>query len=548
MTVKSPYYNKPSTSTSVDSCHKCPLINVSCQPVNSALPVANDMNLQLSPQVQRPNAGFESMQIITPSNDSSMIVEPCSSSAATSDIRSGSCISCSNCGIQTTPLWRRSPQGQTICNACGLYLKARNTTRPRFLKCRSTKRRTTPPKLLAPALPYPPTTASIIRPPSSSSSPSIPTTHASYTPTTVIAAVPESSSTAPTPTIPRSQSSPDRHRTTIPTETNTSAAASNLSATSTIPTDPAPSVTTTNPTTNDTLRSSALRCFNCHTHTTPLWRRDEQGHVICNACGLYFKLHGIHRPVSMKRSTIQRRKRVTTSWISVRRSDLSLSSSSSSLCPRHESISGHKPLLEKRDAPQLHMTTMLPRLCDNGDAKPATTTTEPTITTSGSDGSTNDETDKQSEVPSPTPSPSNTATSNTAIPNTGPTKASIACLLNPAHHDETPVSREPLNHVPLSDSSSAKAAAAAFAAMSAILNPSVNRQHTHQMLAAHRHELQREVSNLTHLLSHTTAMLQNLDDVMETIHPSVEPGVANALASLLQLSSTRFSSETHVSV
>ena len=36
---------------------------------------------------------------------------------------------CSNCGTHRTPLWRRSPEGKIICNACGLYLKARNTAR-----------------------------------------------------------------------------------------------------------------------------------------------------------------------------------------------------------------------------------------------------------------------------------------------------------------------------------------------------------------------------------------------------------------------------------
>lgn len=52
------------------------------------------------------------------------------------------------------------------------------------------------------------------------------------------------------------------------------------------------------------------RCYNCDTSTTPLWRRDDDGNNICNACGLYYKLHSVHRPLSMKRSIIHRRKRV----------------------------------------------------------------------------------------------------------------------------------------------------------------------------------------------------------------------------------------------
>ncbi|KAL7338239.1 GATA zinc finger-domain-containing protein, partial [Rhodotorula toruloides] len=51
-------------------------------------------------------------------------------------------------------------------------------------------------------------------------------------------------------------------------------------------------------------------CTSCGTTQTPLWRRDPQGKTICNACGLYYKLHGgQHRPVNLKKPTIKRRKR-----------------------------------------------------------------------------------------------------------------------------------------------------------------------------------------------------------------------------------------------
>lgn len=56
-------------------------------------------------------------------------------------------------------------------------------------------------------------------------------------------------------------------------------------------------------------RRTGVSCANCHTNTTTLWRRNNSGEPVCNACGLYFKLHGVNRPLSMKKEGIQTRKR-----------------------------------------------------------------------------------------------------------------------------------------------------------------------------------------------------------------------------------------------
>ena len=40
----------------------------------------------------------------------------------------------------------------------------------------------------------------------------------------------------------------------------------------------------------------ATRCGHCNTTETPLWRRGSNGQSLCNACGLYFKQHRQYRP------------------------------------------------------------------------------------------------------------------------------------------------------------------------------------------------------------------------------------------------------------
>lgn len=58
-------------------------------------------------------------------------------------------------------------------------------------------------------------------------------------------------------------------------------------------------------------------CSNCFTQTTPLWRRNAEGHPLCNACGLFLKLHGVVRPLSLKTDVIKKRNRGTASTMPI---------------------------------------------------------------------------------------------------------------------------------------------------------------------------------------------------------------------------------------
>ncbi|MCJ1400351.1 hypothetical protein MMC11_003556 [Xylographa trunciseda] len=63
-------------------------------------------------------------------------------------------------------------------------------------------------------------------------------------------------------------------------------------------------------------------CQNCSTSTTPLWRRDEIGSVLCNACGLFLKLHGRNRPLALKTDVIKSRNRVKSAGQSQKKKPL----------------------------------------------------------------------------------------------------------------------------------------------------------------------------------------------------------------------------------
>jgi len=81
-------------------------------------------------------------------------------------------------------------------------------------------------------------------------------------------------------------------------------------------------------------------CSNCHTSTTPLWRRDVEGQPLCNACGLFFKLHGVNRPLSLKTDVIKKRNRASGSSGTSRKGSSNLPKlASSSHRPRATTLS-----------------------------------------------------------------------------------------------------------------------------------------------------------------------------------------------------------------
>ncbi|GAA5858552.1 hypothetical protein JCM8547_007357 [Rhodosporidiobolus lusitaniae] len=105
---------------------------------------------------------------------------------------------CSHCGSITTPLWRRGPEDELLCNACGLYLKLHGKSRPKtFGKNNGSKR-------------------------------------------------------------------------------SSNGAAAQAAASGVPPS-----------------------CNNCGATSTPMWRKDPEGKLCCNACSLYYKLHKVARPASL---------------------------------------------------------------------------------------------------------------------------------------------------------------------------------------------------------------------------------------------------------
>ncbi|KAJ1662523.1 GATA type transcriptional activator of nitrogen-regulated proteins [Coemansia sp. RSA 1646] len=264
-------------------------------------------------------------------------------------------MTCINCGTTKTPLWRRDPRNQPICNACGLYLKSYGKMRPLSLKrTQKQENQARTPNTPDTAVASGASACSTINGegtcpgdgtcngkgggPSCDGCPAYNQKHLPHTTRTVgggaggggaggggarrltaaerAAAIANGAATDEHGNIigpiPESAIGPGR----VPPSVAEAIAAS-LAIPSAVKDDGStngsgsrsPSAAVAVGLDGATLVNERAVCFNCGTDYTPLWRRDAEGHVACNACGLYYKLHNKHRPISLKRSSIKRRRR-----------------------------------------------------------------------------------------------------------------------------------------------------------------------------------------------------------------------------------------------
>ncbi|KAG0014962.1 hypothetical protein BGZ81_000172 [Podila clonocystis] len=186
---------------------------------------------------------------------------------------------CFNCKVTQTPLWRRTPDRKhSLCNACGLYYKQYGAHRPLHVRHKL-------PTVLTDVRTMPYARPSNQSSRGSSPSPGLELPFAFSSP----ASAPDSSASSDSDSDSGClQSFPDL------TKMYSQA----------LMRPPVQKITPPLMT-----AKQGIECANCSQTQTPLWRKNDAGEPICNACGLYAKLHNRDRPVTMRKTKITRRRR-----------------------------------------------------------------------------------------------------------------------------------------------------------------------------------------------------------------------------------------------
>jgi len=247
----------PSQSSSSDTSRH----ESDASPVNSASSHTSPFSTAPSSPVLQQTNTTVTTTVVAPSAVNPLPQSPQKSKSTTTKKHTSSKpprnLECYNCGVNKTPLWRRTPDRMhSLCNACGLYYKQYNTHRPLHIRNK----------------------------PSSNTGPYTLPASRKNTASSTSSEVSIQQQVQP-------QSQPQhQHQPQVQPQPQH---------------QPQQVVTTVVPAATE----APIRCVNCAQTQTPLWRKNEKGQPICNACGLYAKLHNRDRPVAMRKAKIQRRRR-----------------------------------------------------------------------------------------------------------------------------------------------------------------------------------------------------------------------------------------------
>ncbi|KAG0270585.1 hypothetical protein DFQ27_004297 [Actinomortierella ambigua] len=288
--------NEPSVATphspspSVSSCSS------SSSSSNSPIMAERELSPELSSTSSRASSPADHSEPAT----TTTATAAASSAAAAKSSKPARKLACYNCQVTQTPLWRRTPDRKhSLCNACGLYYKQYKAHRP------LTVRHKLPVVLnelkVSGFMPYARPTASTTCASSRASSPGAVESTTPFLFPNVVSA-PESSASCSSSSSSSGSSSESDSDSEARTSKYPVVFPGLPDLAKLYPPLPraSPPVMTA---------KQGIECANCSQTQTPLWRKNEHGEPICNACGLYAKLHNRDRPVTMRKAKITRRRR-----------------------------------------------------------------------------------------------------------------------------------------------------------------------------------------------------------------------------------------------